>query len=215
MGTGCSCSTSTATTRVAKLEQRADWHGALPRTTVAATGRGDYGRHLYFAAPRDARSWVMWRNGDDRLEIKAHGAQVVAPPSVHPDTGREYVWLDTSRLADAPAWLLRRPPSVRSTSSLIAHRDPLRRVSAELYVPLLTGRELGRDRKVLCPLHDEDTPSLHVYADERGWYCFGCGRGGSIIDLAAALWGLDTRGRDYIEIRRRVTALLARSEAFA
>ena len=40
-----------------------------------------------------------------------------------------------------------------------------------------------------CPLHGEKTPSLKLYED-GGWYCFGCGRGGSSIDFAAALYGL-------------------------
>ena len=183
-------------------------HGALPRTTIAATGRDGYGRHLYFAAPPDARSWKVWKGEHGQeLAVRARRSQVVAPPSIHPDTGREYVWLDTSRLAVAPAWLLHVRRGRRARRCLLM-RDPLRRVSAELYVPLLTGRELGRDRKVLCPLHDEQTPSLHVYADDGGWYCYGCERGGSIIDLAGALWGLDTRGRDYVEIRRRLVDLL-------
>jgi hypothetical protein len=44
-------------------------------------------------------------------------------------------------------------------------------------------------------LHEDRTPSLHVYGDpERGWFCFGCGRGGSIYDFAALLFGRGTRG---------------------
>ena len=45
-------------------------------------------------------------------------------------------------------------------------------------------------RKVRCPFHDDVRPSLHVYATARGgWSCFSCGRGGSIYDLAAEVWG--------------------------
>jgi hypothetical protein len=43
---------------------------------------------------------------------------------------------------------------------------------------------------------------LHVYErPEQGWYCFGCGRGGSIYDLAAELYGLSRRGRGFLRIR--------------
>jgi DNA primase len=34
-----------------------------------------------------------------------------------------------------------------------------------------------------CPFHHERTASLRVYPDVRGWHCFGCQRGGSVIDF--------------------------------
>jgi len=83
-----------------------------------------------------------------------------------------------------------------------------------LYVQVLTGLRRGRDGKVSCPFHGADrTPSLHVYSDPAdGWYCYGCQRGGSIFDLGAAVFGLSTRGRDFIELRRRLhEALSARA----
>jgi len=63
---------------------------------------------------------------------------------------------------------------------------------------------------VSCPFHGEDrTPSLHVYEHPAaGWYCYGCGRGGSIFDLAAAVFGLSTRGREFVELRARLQAAL-------
>ena len=194
-----------------ELERLEAHYGPLPPAPMVATGRDGYGRHLYFAAARSAPSWVMWRgdNGHE-LAVKATGCQVVAPPSVHPDTGREYVWIDRPPLAQAPAWLLQRP-AVRDAPRAPAtglFADPLLRVPAEVYVPLLTGHGVGRDRKTTCPLHSDEHPSLHVYPGDRGWCCFQCGRGGTAIDLAAALWGLGTRGEDYREVRRRLVGLL-------
>jgi CHC2 zinc finger len=62
---------------------------------------------------------------------------------------------------------------------------------------------------VTTGFHDDHTPSLHVYDEpERGWYCFGCGRGGSIFDLAAILWHRETRGSDFQEVRRALAALV-------
>jgi hypothetical protein len=88
--------------------------------------------------------------------------------------------------------------------------DVLRQVTPAVYVQALTGLTVGRDGKVSCPFHGEDhSPSLHVYEDPAaGWYCFGCRRGGSIFDLAAEVFGLSTRGRDFIELRRRLRETL-------
>lgn len=34
-----------------------------------------------------------------------------------------------------------------------------------------------------CPFHTGDrNPSLHIYTDTNSWYCFGCGKGGSLTD---------------------------------
>lgn len=67
--------------------------------------------------------------------------------------------------------------------------------------------EIGRDGKVACPFHEDRTPSLHVYDEaEHGWHCYGCGRGGTIIDFGAALYGLEPRGQGFHEIRRRLDA---------
>ena len=34
-----------------------------------------------------------------------------------------------------------------------------------------------------CPLHDEDTPSFRFYSDTSSFYCFGCQKGGNIVNL--------------------------------
>ena len=88
--------------------------------------------------------------------------------------------------------------------------DALRAIPPRVYVARLTGQRVGRSGKVRCPFHDDRTPSLHVYEDpERGWYCFGCGRGGSAYDLAALLWQRDTRGKDFLRLRRELEAFLS------
>jgi hypothetical protein len=52
-------------------------------------------------------------------------------------------------------------------------------------------------------LHDDHTPSLQLY--QHDWYCFGaCRTGGSIYDFAALLYGLGTRGRDFLKLRQRL-----------
>lgn len=56
-------------------------------------------------------------------------------------------------------------------------------------------------------LHDDDTPSLHVY--KHDWYCYGrCQSGGSVIDFAARLWDTPPRGRGYLQLRDRLARAL-------
>lgn len=119
-------------------------------------------------------------------------------------------------LEHAPGFRVRhedRPtPSCSCSSS--GEADPLRRIPPERYVRALLGVDVPRSRKICCPFHADRTPSLHVYETaEAGWYCFGCGRGTSIYDMGAAVYGLGTRGADFIELRRRLTRVLGETRA--
>ncbi|UWS30005.1 CHC2 zinc finger domain-containing protein [Erwinia pyrifoliae] len=43
-------------------------------------------------------------------------------------------------------------------------------------------RQQGRDRVLLCPFHQEKTPSLVISPDKNLYHCFGCGAAGSVVD---------------------------------
>jgi CHC2-type zinc finger protein len=89
--------------------------------------------------------------------------------------------------------------------------DPLLRIPPAVYVSRLLGVNARSGRKVRCPFHADTHPSLHVYpTPARGWTCFSCGRGGSIYDLAAPLFGMGTRGAEFIELRRLLGQHFAR-----
>ena len=45
-----------------------------------------------------------------------------------------------------------------------------------------TLRKQGRDVVVLCPFHDEKTPSMVISPDKNLFHCFGCGAAGSVVD---------------------------------
>ena len=63
----------------------------------------------------------------------------------------------------------------------------------------------GPSFKGRCPFHEDRRASLHVYPTGRqGWCCFSCRRGGTIYDLAAGVWGLGTRGRDFVLVREQL-----------
>lgn len=55
------------------------------------------------------------------------------------------------------------------------------------------GFEINRSGDMLCPFHTDSKPSLHVYGGSRGWWCFVCGEGGSVIDFVAKLFHITVR----------------------
>ena len=42
-----------------------------------------------------------------------------------------------------------------------------------------------------CPIHSENTPSLKFYEGDKGWHCFGCGKGGDAVTLYAELYRVE------------------------
>lgn len=47
---------------------------------------------------------------------------------------------------------------------------------------------------IQCPFHPGDQhASLKIYPGTGGWHCFGCGRGGSVIDFVMLLFGITFR----------------------
>jgi hypothetical protein len=82
-------------------------HGQLPETWTDLTGGG--GTHLFFRYPSfSVKNFTALCPG---IDIRGDGGQVVAPPSIHPDTHNEYSWdgmaeLEDQQLAEAPLWLL-------------------------------------------------------------------------------------------------------------
>lgn len=146
-------------------------------------------------------------------------ARILRPPGTanHKHQPAAPVTLDALRLgcvrtADEIVGSLEDPPphQQRSRTLVDTHDDDaLRNIPPIVYVYALTGRSASRDGKVLCPFHEDRTPSLHVYdTPEQGWYCYGCGRGGSIYDLAALVWQIEPRGRRFRELRDRLVNTL-------
>lgn len=67
--------------------------GTLPDTLTARTGREGGGTHLYYVAKTSdlIQSVGIIPDVDLRLHPKGY---VIAPPSVHPDTGTPYTWVN-------------------------------------------------------------------------------------------------------------------------
>lgn len=50
----------------------------------------------------------------------------------------------------------------------------------------MLGYQIGRGGFMVCPFHGDTDASLKVYdgtGGHTGWHCFGCGKGGSVIDF--------------------------------
>jgi DNA primase len=91
-----------------------------------------------------------------------------------------------------------------------ATRDVIAEIKDKVDFPDLVGETIplsqrpnGRPVLVLCPFHNETTPSLAVYED--GAHCFGCGWHGDAFDWLQKRDGLDFRGAlDVLARRARV-----------
>lgn len=181
------------------LEDLEQGHGPMPTTRTVQTGGG--GLHYWYSTGGDdLASW----NPAPGVEVRARGRQTVAPPSIHP-TGARYGWISAAPLAPLPAWLVKpvapaRPPRdpLPGLVDVVLELDP------PFYARTLIGADVpDRGGKIHCPLHHDPDPSFHVYEHaEQGWYCFGCGEGGTIVTLAARLAGIQgpVRGRDFLAI---------------
>lgn len=83
-------------------------HGSLPTTPHVITGSG--GSHYWFRSPTVPITSRAGALGPG-LDVKADGGYVIVPPSVHPNTGAEYVWdvmahVEDMPLAEMPPWMV-------------------------------------------------------------------------------------------------------------
>ncbi|MDC9583301.1 CHC2 zinc finger domain-containing protein, partial [Xenorhabdus sp. PR6a] len=61
----------------------------------------------------------------------------------------------------------------------------------------------GKDMTVLCPFHQENTPSMVITPAKNLYHCFGCGAGGSVLD-----WVMKTENLSLRHAVERLRALL-------
>jgi len=169
-----------------------------------------------------ARTLLLERQGAER-DRDAVGALALELLDVLGQGVEDACWRKQRRDADrlnrslnegpgrgSPSQAPRRPPRSGEVRRLRPSTDdhPVRAVGLRAAFEVLTGETVPRSGMVRCPLpgHEDRTPSCHVAADV--FYCHGCGRGGSIVDLASLLWGIEPRGAGYLEILERLEAEL-------
>jgi hypothetical protein len=133
---------------------------------------------------------------------------------VHADlTSRAYDVRDlVGRLPDPPADDPRAPKRIRRqhtppSPGRARIDDPVDRWTPREYFAALCGiTEFDDAGKCRCPVHDDPRPSCWVgETPEAGFFCYGCGVGGRVYDLWAALhqlpWGMDLRGDLFRRVR--------------
>jgi hypothetical protein len=88
-------------------------------TRTMMSGRGDGGRHYWFAHPGGELDHSRLPDGWD---VKTSSGYEVVPPSVHPATGGRYRWDDPAAVvAPLPGWL----------AALLTRRTPVPSVSGQ------------------------------------------------------------------------------------
>lgn len=206
-----------------------------PSMIVASGSPGHL--HVYWSL-HELASGPQVESANRRLALALEGdpvsvdiARVLRPPETHnhkhnpplpvqllhldPEARHELCQLTASLPEDPqPARLLATRTAARRTGRT-AIDCALLQIPAAEYVRVLARREPNRAGKVLCPFHQEHTPSLQLYPDGT-FYCYGrhskhraCAKGGTVFDFAAAMWGLGTKDEDFRELRRRLADLFA------
>jgi DNA primase len=75
---------------------------------------------------------------------------------------------------------------------MIVRSEQLKETLSMLDVAQRYGFTPNRGGFIRCPFHADKTASLKIYKESgKGWHCFGCGKGGTVIDFAMQLFDLD------------------------
>ncbi|HEX5742009.1 MAG TPA: bifunctional DNA primase/polymerase [Pilimelia sp.] len=176
----------------------------MPPTACVRTGGG--GWHLYYRHPGVPLAAKV--AGVPGVDIKSDGGYVVAPPSIHPDTGRAYQWVPSDRDIDEM------PPSLL-TACRPRTAAPARHTTT--YTPATTspttpgGGRISYPHRLLAALIKRvDTAP----AGTRRTTLYGCARGGARIvaahqlDAAAVIDALTEVGRRVGQPERDITAAI-------
>lgn len=56
------------------------------------------------------------------------------------------------------------------------------------------GYPVDRQGRCLCPFHNDKKPSMKIYPNDKGYYCFSCGAGGDVITFVSRLYEINNEG---------------------
>jgi hypothetical protein len=81
-------------------------------------------------------------------------------------------------------------PSISDVCVEIVRTRSLSAAATEAGVKLVRA---GREWKACCPFHADRSPSFTIYAGDRRFQCFGCGRQGDVLDFVRETYGVGLR----------------------
>jgi phage/plasmid-associated DNA primase len=200
----------------------------LPPVTVKWTS-GKQG-HFQILLQMPPEKWEELRpikielENNEKLELRWNQCSTL-PPSIHPETGKPYIWENEAPIAECPDWILelmREPVSVplekksqqssqsqsqtteeKSLVELLEEEILPKVVAEEFYSSYLKLKLSGKKSlKGLCPFHTEKTPSFTVSLANSTYHCFGCGAGGGPVQFLYQLKGNSgsPTGKDFYSV---------------
>ena len=197
----------------------------LPPTTKRWTS-GKKGHHqILLSVPPE--KWVglthkmIELEDGQKLELRWNQCSTL-PPSIHPGTGKPYIWKNEGEIAECPDFILQlmtqnppvalpQPEKVRTTQYIdseqslvdLLENTILRRLDAEeFYGNWVALKKSGDSFKGLCPFHQEKTGSFTVSPTEKLFKCFGCGAGGGPVQFLHQIKGGtgSPTGKEFYEV---------------
>ncbi len=153
--------------------------GLMPPTRCVRTGSG--GWHLYYRHPGGTLAAKL--HGHDGIDLKADGGYVVAPPSVHPDTGKAYQRIGDRAVIEMP------PPLVAACRPIDPPAAP-----AATVTPMTTGRGISSPAALLAAHLDA---VARAPEGRRRHVLYGAARGVARMVAAGALTPADAHAALY------------------
>lgn len=86
---------------------------------------------------------------------------------------------------------LKRLVAISNNDSQISRDED--RIESALAIPITSViqiklRKSGNKLSGLCPLHNDKSPPFFIYPESNSFYCYGCNKGGNVINLVRFLY---------------------------
>lgn len=148
--------------------------------------------HLFYLTDNPISFKIIGAQGQTLADIQGKGKQIVVPPSKNRKTGRSYEVARELPLAFISHNELRiifrdncsqaKIEGINNNEQKNYTRNKYRYTCLE--IARKAGLTTNSQLMAKCPFHADDTPSLSFAPQNKdAWHCFGCGKGGGVIEL--------------------------------
>lgn len=149
-----------------------------------------------FFTPKDV-AYLVLNFGEAQLKHELHKAKLEASTSSGLEDEWEFYWTEYQEAVTMALEIIQKhkpqPKPVKGHVDIEAVKQANDIVVVvEKYIKL---RKSGKNYAGLCPFHaDKKSPSLTIYPDNQSWYCFGCGKGGDVLDFIELVENTNFKG---------------------